>query len=362
MRCTKKSVYSITLTLCLIILITTTQSVIKSSQDAVTICIYTVIPSLLPFIVITNLLSDHLTNGNLPLLRHIGRFCKIPSGSEPLLLLGFLSGYPIGAKNVFDTYQRGALSKEDAQRMIAFCNNAGPSFLFGILGGLFSNKLVIPVLWIIHILSALLVGRLLPGSCSTIKKEQRHRRPISVTDVILNTVKALGSICVWIILFKVCMDSIMQQQIIQLPKYILIMLSGVLELTNGCISLYTLSSEGQRFVTAALFLSFGGLCIVMQTVSVTKGLAGDLYIAGKLLQSFFSLLFAGMLQYVLFDPGQHWHIPMGLMIIHAIVSAGAFLYLYKKKTVAFLHKMRYNTKKDPVRCSYVIQEKDSALL
>jgi hypothetical protein len=63
------------------------------------------------------------------------------------------------------------------------------------------------------------------------------------------------------------------------------MLWGILELTNGCIHLGTLEDPELRFAVCAVLLSFGGLCVTMQTVSVTGKLGSGLYFPGKILQT-----------------------------------------------------------------------------
>ena len=55
---------------------------------------------------------------------------------------------------------------------------------------------------------------------------------------------------------------------------------GLLELTNGCCTLGTLPPEWRLPVAAGL-MSLGGLCVGLQTVSVTKGLNLTYYAWGK---------------------------------------------------------------------------------
>ena len=68
---------------------------------------------------------------------------------------------------------------------------------------------------------------------------------------------------------------------------------GLLELSNGCCELLSVSDVALRFVICSGLLSFGGLCVTMQTVSVTPGLSLRDYFLGKLLQTAFSVLLAG---------------------------------------------------------------------
>ena len=60
---------------------------------------------------------------------------------------------------------------------------------------------------------------------------------------------------------------------------------GTGELTSGFYSLPILESEATRFIFASAFLGFGGMCVLMQTASVTNDLGLGLYLPGKLVQS-----------------------------------------------------------------------------
>lgn len=98
------------------------------------------IPTLLPFMILSGILIRmNLTEGVVrfvhPLLRFL--FRTSPNGSYTLLM-GFLCGFPMGARIVGELYGTGKLSKWEAQRLLAFCNNIGPiyfiSFAMPMLG------------------------------------------------------------------------------------------------------------------------------------------------------------------------------------------------------------------------------------
>jgi hypothetical protein len=74
------------------------------------------------------------------------------------------------------------------------------------------------------------------------------------------------------------------------PPIVRIFITGMLELSNGCISLGVIDNFALRFVMCSVFLSAGGLCVTMQTISVIGSLSPLPYLTGKLRQIFFSLL------------------------------------------------------------------------
>ena len=95
-----------------------------------------VVPSLFPFFVITELLSN--TN----LVYHIGKLFdklmrplfNVPGECAFAFIMGLISGYPTGGKIVSDLREQGVCTKEEGDRMLAFTNNSGPLFIISCVG------------------------------------------------------------------------------------------------------------------------------------------------------------------------------------------------------------------------------------
>ena len=133
----KRIIRGIFAALGILILILDSKTALQGGIAGIEVCLMQVIPALLPFFVLTMLLSSAFTGANIPMLRPLGRLCRMPRGSESLLLLGLLGGYPAGAQSVAEAYRSGQLQRQDAQRLLSFCSNAGPSFLFGFASVVF---------------------------------------------------------------------------------------------------------------------------------------------------------------------------------------------------------------------------------
>ena len=65
----------------------------------------------------------------------------LPPQGASALVLGMLSGYPVGAQTAASLYASGQLTKEETERLLGFCSNAGPAFIFGMVGGLFMDSI-----------------------------------------------------------------------------------------------------------------------------------------------------------------------------------------------------------------------------
>ena len=211
----------------------------------------------------------------------------MPAGTESLLICAFLGGYPAGAVAVYEAFRSGAVSRDTAQRLLSFCNNAGPSFLFGMTLSLFPDAGTAWILWGIHILSALTVGILIPGKdtgSAHLKKGE------SAAEVIKKAITVMAVVCAWVILFRIFIAFLDRWLLWLLPTEVKVALIGFLELSNGCCSLALVEDMRIRMILCSGMLAFGGLCVTMQTVSSVKGLGMKQYFLGKILQLLFSIL------------------------------------------------------------------------
>lgn len=284
----------------MLVLILDGQTALAGAAEGIDLCIRTLIPSLFPFFIFSILLTGSLAGQSIRFLRPIGSLCGIPEGAESLLIIGFLGGYPTGAQNISLACQNGQLSPPDGERMLAFCNNAGPAFLFGVLGSMFSRSRTLWMLWGVHILSAVLVGFIIPRSSKSPASIGKSD-PVTATTALERSVKTMALVCGWVVLFRILLTFLQRWILWALPEAAGVVLSGLLELSNGCVQLRSIESEGLRFLIAGAILAFGGCCVTLQTASVSKGLSLRLYFLGKLLQCSLSLLLGSILQF-LFPP------------------------------------------------------------
>lgn len=325
----------------MLFLIINAKDAVVFAADAVKLCTTSLIPSLFPFMFLTNLLNNILIGCRFGFLRIISRICRIPEGSESIFLLGILGGYPIGAHIISNSYENGKLKKEDAQRMLGFCNNAGPSFIFGVIGPLF-HSLIVPIsLWLIQIFSALITGVLLPG-CSNKKITVNHNAKTSATTALEQSVKAMGLICGWVLLFRILVGFINQKLSGHIPECLSLLLTGVLELTNGSMALYSVENAGTRFILASLFLTIGGLCVALQTASAAKSLNMKSYMLAKTIQGIISVAFAYIIQYFIFPAEDRFTASGITIVIFLLLALTAIIFISCKKTVAFREKLVYN--------------------
>lgn len=306
------------------ILILDGKTALSGGKEGIELCLYSLIPSLFPFLVVSDLLTGALMGMELPLLRPAARILRIPGGCAPFLIPGFLGGYPAGAQAIGRAFRAGKIPEDTARRLVLLCSNAGPSFLFGVLGNLFADRGQVWALLAVQILSAVLCARMLPPAEEgrPFSAESRLDLPGSVAAGI----RAMAGICGWVILFRVILAFGEKWLLRFLPTELAVVLTGMLELTNGCFGLQRLADPRLRFVLCSAMLSFGGICVTMQTAQVIQPLPVRPYIGYKLKQGVFSLLISAGIQY---------RQPI-------LLAAAAVLWLLLKKTVAKRQNVVYN--------------------
>ncbi len=303
----------------MLMLILDAKTALSGAKEGIELCLYTVIPSLFPFMVLSAILSPILLGKTPLLLRFIGLLCHMPAGSESILALSLLGGYPVGAQCIYQAYADGQLHREDARRLLGFCNNAGPSFIFGIMGSIFSSPYIPWAIWLIHIFSAIIVGCLLPGKPHASCQISARRLP-TLPQALAQGIRTLSQVCGWIVLFRIYLTFLSRWFLWLLPASLQTAVFGIAELANGCGLLSHLPNSGMQFIYACVFLAFGGFCVWMQTLSVTKELGAGLFFKGKLLQALLSLLISLLAQSFLFPTGDCLHLSTTLQITLILLS------------------------------------------
>lgn len=322
----------------LLLLILDSKTAVFGAREALSLCLLTVIPTLFPFFLCSILLTSGLGGVRLSVLRPLGRFLRIPRGSEHMFLVGALGGYPTGAQSVTDGYCNGQLSKQEARRMLGFCSNAGPSFLFGIAGLCFTSPVCPWLLWLIHLVSALLTGFILPGGSQNTCRFSGGTT-VTLPEALKRSLRITAQVCGWIIIFRVVLAFLQRWFLWMLAPQDQIFLHGVLELTIGCFSLTQLQCEGLRFILCAGFLAFGGLCVTMQTLSVTAPIGLGMYLPGKFLQTLISLFLAGFIQEFVFSGELQFYPGLSFYLILPIIGGIFLFFLYKREKSSSIWKL-----------------------
>ena len=354
----RKSITTFFAALCFVTLIADTRTGISGAAAGIDICIRTLIPSLFPFFILSILLTSSLTGQPINILRPTTKFCRIPKGYESFLIIGFLGGYPVGAQNIAFAASQGTISEKDAQRMVAFCNNAGPAFIFGFLSQLFHNPFCPWMLWVIHVFSALLVGHILPG-CSNSVATPTKSAPLSLSDALDSSIRVIARVCGWVIIFRIILEFLRKWILWAFPSWLQILITGLLELANGCVQLQILPSDGIKLVLSSVLLGFGGLCVFLQTHSLVGNLSLKFYIPGKILHGAISFLLSYFAQLCFLREGSIRISPFVISSTVILILLFALTIRKIEKPVAFSGALLYNQTSCETRRRSCFSEKRS---
>ena len=245
----------------------------RYAAEGIDLCLRSVIPALFPFLILSIYLTGNLSGSR---------------GLSSVLICGFLGGYPTGAQSAAELWRTGRISREYANRLLLFCSQAGPAFIFGMLAAQFPHLIYSWKLWAVQILSAISVSTCIPLNRDHNSASQTIA-PLSLPSAMQKALRAMASVCGWVIIFRILLGHLAR---VPLQEEIKVLLSGFMELTNGCMRLNAVEDVSLRFIFAALMLNFGGICVVSQTASAITGLDIRYYLLGKVLQTGFSLLFS----------------------------------------------------------------------
>ena len=283
----------------------------QACRDALSLCAQTVIPSLFPFFVLSSLLVSG--GGGDAFSALLGGLMRplfgLSGAGASALTLGLLGGYPVGARTVAELHRAGTLEKSEAERLLGFCNNAGPGFILGICGGavLHSSRAGL-YLYLVHAASALLTGILL---CRDLPRFSAMRRksvqsttaaPFAslFSAAVRGALAGILNVCAFVVLFLVLLRLLAEAlpaAVSAFPLYPLLL--GFVEMTNGVTAL-----TGTRggFVCCAVLLAWGGLSVHAQTLSVLDGtsLSTRFYWRGKIMQAALSAPLAWVVSFRLF--------------------------------------------------------------
>lgn len=331
--------FSIILIIIIILLVLLSPApAISGMQDGITLCLRSLIPSIFPLLFMIALLSQHVgnrpSNENNRFLRPLG----LNNGNDSIFILSVISGYPVGAVTIQDFLERGLIRKQDANRLMSFCNNAGPAYIFGISTLLFHANWVAWVVWGIQIISSCLVAVIMPKTSCCFTNNERTYPKKSVTEIMAKSVRSIAIICGWVLIFRVVAEYVNVFLRDIFPVSYIVTIHGILELSNGCIGLSSISADGLRFVLFNTFLSFGGLCVWMQIFSAAKNLITQQFYCGKALQTIFSFGLSFIAQSMIFkDSIEMRYLP--ITTITCSILIGILVILLKRKNSS---KIRIN--------------------
>ena len=209
----KNVTYSFFQTLCLIFLaalfIIFSKNTRKGAYDGLNLAMNTVVPSLLPLLII--FLTFMKSSANNILIKLCGNFSRVffnlPKAAFSAIFFGLVGGYPTGALLSEELFEAGEIDEEQAKRLMCF-NFCGGGFIITAVGTVtFNSTRVGVMLFLSNALSSILIGFVLSFKEKRLEKSEYSLFSFtSLGDALtLATPKAAQSVIVitaYIVLFS----------------------------------------------------------------------------------------------------------------------------------------------------------------
>lgn len=255
-----------------------------------------VIPTALPFMIISDIILVYARPERIPLLGKAFSFVLgAPPSALTAVLIGNICGFPIGGKITSELYARGAITKSDGEKLLAYSNNPSPSFIIGSVGGIMYGDMRVGLLLLGCVyLSTLISAQFFRGKYTKNKNAVENIQ--QKYDLVLS-IKNAGSACVTIASFIIifaCVVGIIENHVgLEVLRGILIAFTEV----TGASDYFSVHYAEALNISVALVgfsLGFGGISVLFQTASFAKdaGLSMRKYLVIKLIEGAASALLA----------------------------------------------------------------------
>lgn len=268
--------------------------VLYGAQNGLALCINAVIPSLLPFMLVSLCVikSGFSRPLGVALSKILSPITNLSTTGCVAFVTGIFGGYGAGARVVYESYKENQITKEEAERILPVCNNAGPLFVIATVGiSFFMSKAIGIILFVVQVITSLICARIFSPETEkndvSIKNEWNNYKKNKpsfgelVTKSAVESAAAIINVCVFVITFSAILE------ILPFGEYR--MLSGVLEVTRGIAELSRDGEAAIPFISA--LLSWGGMCVHFQVSALTKGeLNMKIYYMEKIIASAISYL------------------------------------------------------------------------
>ena len=264
------------------------------------IWITSIIPSLFPFFVISDILNSYNVINYIPkIIKNIfKRLFNITDNGLFIFFISMLSGFPSNARNIKNLYKEKKITKEEAEHLLFFTHFSNPMFILGTLVTIFLNNKSLGLLILIsHYLPNFIIGFLIkkynnPKDNYIINSNNNHNNfgiifTKSIKSSIDSLLLILGTLTVFLIISTVIIN------LLSLNTTNSLLIKSILELTSGLKELSTINFNNSTLVIlSSCILSFGGLSVHMQVINELTDIdiSYKNFFIGRIFQTILSLI------------------------------------------------------------------------
>lgn len=246
---------------------------ISSSLD---IWVTSILPSLFPFFVISDILINyHITNYIPKFIKKT--FAKLFHVSDSIITIFFLScisGFPSNARNARTLYDKNVITQEEATHALIFTHFSNPLFILSTVAVFFLQKEQYGILILIsHYLGNIILGiitRSLTLSNNNLNYTKEEIKSQNFSTILIKAIQSsidtllliLGTLTCFLIFSSLLINHF------SFNDYTSSIIKGILEITTGLKSLSLLNIKDiYKVVISTALISFGGLSVHLQVIS-----------------------------------------------------------------------------------------------
>ena len=237
------------------------------SKTAIVLWINSIVPVLLPFFIFSDF------------IKRTGDLDRLPASVYPFVV-AFLSGYPMGAKIVGDFIKEKKVTVNQGRYILSYSLVTGPAFIIFTIGNFIGSQKAAAVIAIAHYVGALINGFFYRNHEEKKEKRKGGGRPPkgdyleNFTDAIVSGFKAMAMILAYLMVFTIGINILEHLGVFSVinNQGVAASFKGIFEMTIG-INLVGMCDMGIRLksVIAAFLVSFGGLSVAGQSMSMARG-------------------------------------------------------------------------------------------
>ena len=246
---------------------------IKETLNGISAWAFNVLPSVLPFIFFTKVLSSlgGVEKASQVFSKPMYSLFKAPAVSSYVFLMSIISGYPVGAKMTADLCTSGKISRSDAFKMTSFCSTSGPMFIIGAVGiGMLHGAVYGYIIFAAHVLGSFLNGLLYRNikvkELTPTFSDVKERKP-DLSSIVSDSATSIISVGVIIAIFFVVIRA-MSPLFSLLPAPIAPIFEGMIEITKGCIDISKALTPRLAVIASTFVISFGGISTMLQSLTM----------------------------------------------------------------------------------------------
>ncbi len=242
------------------------QTTETGSKTAISLWLNSIVPVMLPFYIFSDF------------IKRTGDLNRLPVRIYPFVM-AFLSGYPMAAKVTGDFVKSGVITADQGRHILSYSFVTGPAFIIFTVGTFIGSQKAALVIGISHYIGAVINGFLYPlktplTAAKRPAKIQEGDYMENFTAAILGGFRAMAVILAYIMVFTIGINILEHAGLFGLLRCeaASAALKGIFEMTIGVnmVGMCNVSIRIKALITAFL-VSFGGLSVAGQAVSVARG-------------------------------------------------------------------------------------------